>query len=506
MKSKIIITKQSYFWLAAGSILCLGIYLRLMGLGKGIWLDEGYSLYIISSKSFIHRLLSLDHPPLYFILLKTWSKINNGEEFLRLFSVLLGTGTIALGIKWIKPYSHFGSLVAGLIVATLPMMLQYSQEIRGYSLLVFAFTLSLYYASRITGKSEKRFTYVALSFSLCIAVATHAVGIMFIISTGLFILILSPRLNTINLKRLLFTFTIPVCLFLLQLYFLPGLRKSIKNWWVPEISAGWLLYILKELSGIEQTRQLYWLSVETFPGLTDFVIAIVDYNIDVILFAGFITVIVYMGNRRHIFPFFIAALSYWGQLVLYSIFVIPVLISRTALPGIIPFIALIGIQLATIKKQKLKIVVTSATILLCILFTLNWIKNEAGKPPEDWKKISGELTSIRNPGDIILVYPDFIHFTLNYYAGLPVDKVITIPSEPDIKELERNINYLLSHQNGIGSFSVFLIVRNFDTTIYPEAYQQILNLLTFYFGEPMLLRKFTGDLLLIKYKYRKLNQ
>jgi uncharacterized membrane protein len=84
-----------YSWLTIG-VLSVALVLRVLGLNKGIWLDEASSINVISNPDFPRNLFFYDQLPLYFILLKFWSSINNSEEFLRLFSVLLGFGTVAV--------------------------------------------------------------------------------------------------------------------------------------------------------------------------------------------------------------------------------------------------------------------------------------------------------------------------------------------------------------------------------------------------------------------------
>jgi hypothetical protein len=54
------IDSYPYLWLG---VLGIGIGLRLLGLDKGIWLDEYASLSLVSKMDFLQALRYDDHPP-----------------------------------------------------------------------------------------------------------------------------------------------------------------------------------------------------------------------------------------------------------------------------------------------------------------------------------------------------------------------------------------------------------------------------------------------------------
>src|ERR1700687_2056703 len=87
------------------AILALAAMLRLLGLNKGIWLDEFSSISIAQADPFWPALASYDHPPLYFLLLRGWCSVNNAESFLRLPSVLCGVATVIVLMRWLRPRS-----------------------------------------------------------------------------------------------------------------------------------------------------------------------------------------------------------------------------------------------------------------------------------------------------------------------------------------------------------------------------------------------------------------
>ena len=109
------IDKKIYSYALVG-ILILALSLGLIGLNKGLWNDEYFTIAKISHKSIFEMLQKLQddvHPPLYYIILHFWAKLSNTEEFLRLFSLFFSIGTLGIVISWLKPYSRLASLLGG---------------------------------------------------------------------------------------------------------------------------------------------------------------------------------------------------------------------------------------------------------------------------------------------------------------------------------------------------------------------------------------------------------
>ncbi len=135
---------------AAWLVLLLAMALRLYRLpAQSMWWDEGHSLFVAGhSLAAIPTVPAMDvHPPLYFWLLHLWLGVAGQSEFaLRFLSLTFGLLTVAvmyrLGRRWL---GSTGGLLAGLLAATSPLYLAYSQEVRMYSLVTLFCALSLYF-------------------------------------------------------------------------------------------------------------------------------------------------------------------------------------------------------------------------------------------------------------------------------------------------------------------------------------------------------------------------
>jgi len=126
---------------ATAAILLVAFCLRIYNLGtQELWLDETRSWYMTTVMNWIgpQSLGENNTPPLYYLLLRAWSRIaGDSPEALRGPSVLTGTVFVGAAI-WVGREifdAHVG-LWTGVLAALSPMQIFYSQEARSYVLLM----------------------------------------------------------------------------------------------------------------------------------------------------------------------------------------------------------------------------------------------------------------------------------------------------------------------------------------------------------------------------------
>ncbi|MFJ4349708.1 glycosyltransferase family 39 protein [Pseudomonas sp. NPDC089428] len=151
-------------------ILLLATLVRLYGsTASAIWCDEGSSLLMSQyspSLIWIHSAHDV-HPPLYFLLLHIWIGAFGDSLFsIRFLSVLTGIGTVGLGM-WLvyQVATRHAAIVAGVLMALLPIAVRYSQEVRMYSLMglwLLGATLALVYWVRKPERHRYLVIYVLL--------------------------------------------------------------------------------------------------------------------------------------------------------------------------------------------------------------------------------------------------------------------------------------------------------------------------------------------------------
>src|SRR3954470_22455084 len=115
-------------------VLILGaVVLRLLAIGDPLSHDEGYTWLVASAHRpgvFLDRLNAFENtPPLYYLL--TWPLPDGGVAWLRLVSLLAGTGCIA-AVWWVA--RGRAGLFAAAAMAVAPFAVSYSDYARGFVL------------------------------------------------------------------------------------------------------------------------------------------------------------------------------------------------------------------------------------------------------------------------------------------------------------------------------------------------------------------------------------
>ncbi|MBN1315740.1 MAG: glycosyltransferase family 39 protein [Anaerolineales bacterium] len=499
-------------------ILILGAGLRLIGLDKGIWLDEyssikclsyneltgeeiaGYSVlgrlmqeyqlsscieeFIIQSVSFYQDLRLYDHPPLYFVLLKVWSGISSEESFLRLLSVLFGLGTLTFVMLWIKRVSPPAALVTGLLCAVSPILLRYSQEIRNYPLLLLATAVSFYYASRLAADPKSWSNTFGLTIGLTVAVSTHLVGAMLVTSVFCYIFLSLPDPKKILSSRFMCALVTPFIVFIFfNFHFLKLLDKS--TWWIPSPTPELMVETASILSG---WRVHYWLAYVLQTDLIPYTAWLVLTKSAVAICLGCLLL---FGDWRKSFRPLVAAIFFWLQLLGYSWIAAPVFWYRTALPGMVPFLGFVGLQVSTIHRVNIRRLVITGLALASLLFAAYWTLNQAGKPFESVRELAQILNQQREPGDIILFFPQYTEGPVRYYApDITPENAIQVHIGMNVQTLDLPDIETAS--------AVYLVVRDPGANEQElVTYQQLLVYLQAEFGSPT--RVFDGRWSIDKY-------
>ena len=256
--------KQSFKALITNNYLLLliflaGLVLRIYDLGtESIWFDEAVSI-MISKLGIIEQIkwniaVNESNPPFYYLLLHYWVPYVGDSEFIsRLPSAILGSVSI-LAIYAVGKllFNKRAGLIAALVLATSVFHIRYSQEARGYTLMVFLSLVSFYSLVKLTS-SRRRAYSVAFIVSSVFLMYTHYYGSLIIIVQNVFCFTLFLK----NKKSGELSFWRWVKLqLILGLLFLPGfllwakVTFSIqKGFWVPEPAPGWILGFFTIYSG-----------------------------------------------------------------------------------------------------------------------------------------------------------------------------------------------------------------------------------------------------------------
>lgn len=153
-------------------ILVVGFILRIISINQSFWLDEAISALAAKNYSYLGIInqfsLGDTHPPLYYLLLKGWADIFGFSEIsLRSLSVVFGVATIFIVYLIGKEIAGKKlGLVSAALMATAPLHIYYSQEVRMYSLSTFLVVLAILAYFFISGKNPRLKNWILFSLSL----------------------------------------------------------------------------------------------------------------------------------------------------------------------------------------------------------------------------------------------------------------------------------------------------------------------------------------------------
>lgn len=159
---------------------------------QSFWYDEMLTASMVR-RDFTDMLAHLTHdahPPTYYVVAWLWTKLaGSGEVGLRSLSAVLGVATVPVA------YVIGGQLAsrrAGILLAALvtfsPFMVWYSQEARGYALLVLFGALSFLCFLRALRAPSPRLVIGWVAFSV-LAVATHYFAAAFVAVEALWLIV-----------------------------------------------------------------------------------------------------------------------------------------------------------------------------------------------------------------------------------------------------------------------------------------------------------------------------
>jgi mannosyltransferase len=142
------------FWIVAGlTVLAAGLRFATLGV-QAYHHDEIVTASRVLRGDFWHAMdavgFSESAPPLYYALAWLWTQLTGTGEFgLRSLSALAGVATVPVAyLLGAELRDRRAGLAAAALVAVNPMLLWYSQEARGYALLVLFTSLALLYFLR----------------------------------------------------------------------------------------------------------------------------------------------------------------------------------------------------------------------------------------------------------------------------------------------------------------------------------------------------------------------
>jgi 4-amino-4-deoxy-L-arabinose transferase-like glycosyltransferase len=166
--------RQRWFLLI---ILLLACGLRAFRLdAQSIWYDEGLSIFLAQHTPAQTMALSAvtDHPPLHALLLNGWLRAAGASDFSSRFpSVFFGVLAVALTHALGARFDRRVGLIGAALLALSPLAVYYSQEARGYSLLLSLVLIAAWAGLRLMTGDHRRRMWLAYAAAMSAALYTH---------------------------------------------------------------------------------------------------------------------------------------------------------------------------------------------------------------------------------------------------------------------------------------------------------------------------------------------
>lgn len=172
-------------------ILVLALVLRLVLVNQSLWLDEAIEALALMGRQgpLLSYALADYQPPLYHFLGYAITRLFGYSEIaLRLPSLIAGVLTVYFVVK-IGQFigSRKTGIVAGLLAATNPLLIYYSQEGRTYALTTFFVTASFYYFIQLL-KQKTRFNYILYTLFTVLFLWTSYLSWFYLLAQGVYVL------------------------------------------------------------------------------------------------------------------------------------------------------------------------------------------------------------------------------------------------------------------------------------------------------------------------------
>ena len=187
--------QQGRPWVPFAAVIGLGALIILAGLGRSsFFIDETFSWNASSNglQGISDAVQQAEvTPPLYYVILHGWIQLTgaDSEWMLRMPSALAGVGLIG-AVAWLGTIvaDRRVGLVAALLTALSPLVLQYSQEVRAYVFVMLAVTVAAAATVRLAQEPDRRRWLVLAMTAAATSVFLHYTAVLVLFPLSLWLL------------------------------------------------------------------------------------------------------------------------------------------------------------------------------------------------------------------------------------------------------------------------------------------------------------------------------
>lgn len=378
-------------------VLVLAAGLGLFHAGElSIWRDEAFSVLLAQEPwSEFGRVVveTQANMALYYLLLKGWLLMGDGEAFIRSLSALAAVAAVAATYGFAaRLFGRTTGIVAALLLAVNAFLVQFAQEARGYTLAVLLVALgSFFFARGVDGGSTRDWIAYAAAASLAFYAHLFAAFVLLAQAVTLVVLPASTRRKAAIAVGAAAALAAPLALTVVS-------ADAGQIDWIDEPSVRSVYYVARALAG----------------GTAFALLAYTAFGV-----LGFVSALRGEARWKPVLLVTTAALPVVVPLVLS--FAKPLLVDRysiVALPAIVTLVAfgIVRLGRGPLIGVGLAVAVAASTLALWNYF--------ADAEKEDFRAATGHVLSRAEPGDAILFYRPTRRVPVEYYVR---DRTATFP-------------------------------------------------------------------------------
>ncbi len=405
--------RQHAPWVA---LLALTAALRLMGLtSTSVWHDETMSIHTAGMGVYgqaVDMSVANNQPPLFFLLLKLWAVVSWSPIWLRLMSVGVSLIGVVFAVRWLRLWDARAGWVAGLLVATSPLMIHYAQEIRTYALLYTCTLAGLYFGERVA-RDDLRRARVGLLVCACIMTYAHYTGMLIAIALLVYTWLRGGGLlRTAVLATAWAALAAPI----VTLGVLHASDKAESGYWVDPLNAARMGELASAWTGHQDLNiwqdaspdvERAWAALGLSAGLAaclGMALLTSPARSDARL-------------RRAVGAMLAAAIVHAGLVVVISRAAVPIALERTTFPACIPLIGAMGLSCTAGARRWIGTASLAACVVLAGIWTFIWTARVYASPERrpDERVLYDALAEQLRPGDLIAVFPAELQASAGYF-------------------------------------------------------------------------------------------
>jgi len=383
---------------------------------KSLWWDEACSvLFASSSWKELWRIISTDeaNQGLYYIILKLWISFGQDEVTLRSLSAIFGIFLVPLiYVIGSHLFNNRSGLCSALIISTNAFFLEYSQEARAYTMLLFFITLSSFFFIKSIEQPtwKNRTAYVVFSI---LAVYTHFFAALVLLAHVL-------SLVSLKFRKMqwsgIFTTYFTIGLFLSPLAIFMLTADTVHVTWITKPAIKDVYRFFMEITGSNGRALLFLHFSACF------------------IFAIF-AVQSYLQNGKSIQTWKYFSLISWLFLpvfvtYIYSIYKTPIFLPKYLIVTLPSLVLMTGNAISRIKNRY----VFSIVVLIFVALSIHSVFMKTyPKPKENFKDATSFVISQAQIGDAIIFCARDARVPFDYYRkrmGAPPDVLNCIYPSP----------------------------------------------------------------------------